>query len=747
MSPFEIIWEFVSSELKDTEFWPSIVVGAVIVLGLFWLLAKLKKWQYRVGAIAMTIGLIVAECNLLLKWRCASLYLLAGLLLVLPILCFFIPLSWNQYQLYRIKKLSKQQSYVEALELLNAIKPEWLATKQLRNYQRRRFFLLVNLGSIRKAKAYLEEICQKKGAFYHFSLHILAFRSGDLKTSFFEIQTAEDSEDLKDDPFLQFQVIMNHGVCYAAEKNYHLADEYYNKAIAFYNDHHLQDEDLLGTFYYNFAFNRLRLNPETASWQTALDEYQSKLDMKKTDAQIRMLNLRLDLLRQTEASRKVIDDLLQGAFSTITGGKLPIKNQVFFASSAARVAWAAQVNPIPCLKLLSDNISVIENLTANQRYHVYAELDILFHDFHGPSSDLFASLRNRASGYLRTEAESDLRQWQNSLPEEAVYARCDCLRKMAILCRKRMPYNRMSVVSFQQNAIRLYHDNELYLDELCTRQDVMDELLDECNRDEDYRPICIDEIRDQLSSAEKLLSQLAGHPALVESYIRLGCYCLDLDEYEQSLRYFRLFWNTGISVQNFAPWLRRYYATLLFYVRVILFDQAIKEAAVDKQLCSFGEDVQNWFNTYPQHDGVVDALLLGRFLSILVGKTKVWIPNGENEPKGHTWLWIPQLEINIDLTYPQFADDRLCRCMFFYKNRHPFEAGTSLTLQTSQQNSSLIFEGVAYSQLDNGLSAETKALLDTIYDFLCEHIPNDCPTMVEFTQLIKEFIEPVPIRM
>lgn len=746
MGPFEIIWEFVSSELENTELWPAVVVSAVIVLGLFWLLGKLEKWRYRFGAIAMAIGLIMAECNFLLEWQCTVLYLLAGLSFALPILYFFIVFSGNQYRLYRIKELCKQQSYVEALGLLNAIKPEQLVAKQLRNYQRRRFFLLVNLGSMRKARTYLEEICQGKGSFYHFSLHILAFRSGDLKNSFLEIQAAEDSDDLKEDPFLQFQIIMNHGVCYAAEKNYHLADEYYNRAIAFYNDHHFHDKDLLGTFYYNYAFNLLRLNPDTVAWQTALAECQAKLDMKKTDAQIRMLNLRLEFLRQTEAPREAINDLLQGAFRTITKSNLPIKNQVFFASSSARIAWAAQVNPIPCLKLLSSNISVIESLPANQRYLVYAELDILFHDFHGPSNDLFAPLRNRASGYMQTEAENDLRQWQNSLPEEAVYARCDCLKKIAILYRNRASYNCESVVSLQQNAIRLYHDNELYLDELLTRQDVMDELLDERNRDKDHRPVYINELREQLSLTEELLSQLTGHPALVESYIRLGCYCLDLDEYDQSLRYARLFWNTDISVQNFAPWLRRYYASLLFHVRVILFDQAIKKASADKRLCSFNEDVQNWFTSYPQHDGALDALLLGRFLSISIGKIKIWIPNGENEPIGHTWLWIPQLEINIDLTYPQFADDRLCQCMFFCRDRHPFEAGTSLTLQTSQQNSSLTFDGIAYSQLDYGLNAETKALVDTIYDLLCEYIPKDCPTMAEFTQLMKEFIDPVPIQ-
>lgn len=746
MNPFEIIWEFVASELQNTEFWTPAVVSAVIICGTFWLLPKFKRWRYRAGIAAMATGLLVAELKLLMNCNCGLLYLLAGLFILFPPVCFLILFLWNRCHFGKIRKACEQQSYIEALKLLNSIKSGWLTDKQLHNYKKRRFFLLVRLGSLRRARAYLEDICSEKGAFYHFSLHILAFFSGDLKTASQEIQLAEDDEDLKRDPFLQFQIMINHGVCYASEKNYHLADEYFRKAITFYDDRKLRDEELLATFYYNFAFNRLRLSPNTTDWKTALEECQSRLDMKKTNAQICMLNLRLELLRQTEAPREIIDELLQGAISTITGGKLPLKNQVLFASSAARVAWAARVNPIPCLKLLSGNLSVIESLPANQRYEVYAELDILFHDLHGPVNDSFAKLRDRASDYLKNEAESDLRQWRKELPEEAVYARCDCLKKMAALSRNRMSYVRDSVVSFQQNAIRLYHDNGLYLDELHAHQDIMDELLDERNRDEDYRPICVSEMREHLAMAETLLSQLTGHPSLVETYLRLGCYCLDLDEYEKSLSYVRLFWDANISVQNFAPWLRRYYAILLLYTRVILFDQAIKKASADKRLCTFRKDIQDWFATYPRHDGTLDTLLLGRFLSVPIGKTKVWIPTGENEPQGHTWLWIPGLELNIDLTYPQFADDRLCRCIFFHKNRHPFESGTSLTLRISQQQSPLIFEDVICSQIGHELTSEAKTLVDTIYDLLCGYIPRDCPAVEDFTQLMQEFITPVPIR-
>lgn len=746
MNPFEIIWEFAVSKLENTKFLFPAVIGAVIISGTLWLLPKLKRWRCRVGTFAIAVGLVIAEFNLLLKWNRGLLYCMAGFLVLFPLLCFVIPFLWNKWRLRKIQKVCKQQSYIEALEILNTVRTGWLTTKQLHNYQKRRFFLFVRLGSLRKARTYLEEICPEKGAFYHFALHILAYYSGDLKTSSSEIQIAEDCGDLKSDPFLQFQIIMNHGVCYAAEKNYHLADEYYRKAIAFYDGQRLRDEELLCTFYYNFAFNQLRLNPNTAAWRTALDECQSRLNLKKTDAQVLMLNLRLELLRQTEAPREIIDKLLQSAFSTITGSRLPLKNKVLFASSAARVAWAAQVNPFPCLKLLSDNLSVIDGLPADQRYQVYAQLDILFHDLYGPANDSFITLKSRASDYLKNEAESDLRQWQNGLPEEAIYARCDCLKKRAILSRNCILYDWDSVISFQKDAVQLYHDNKLYLDELHTRQDIMDELLDGRNRDEDYRLVCVDEMRDHLTRSEELLSQLAGHPALVETYIRLGCYSLDLDEYEKSLSYARLFWNTGISAQNFAPWVRRYYAILLFHVRVILFDRAIKEASEDKRLRTFNKDIQDWFATYPKHDGMLETLLLSRFLSIGMGKRKIWVPDGESEPQGHTWLWIPEFGWNIDLTYPQFTDDRLCRSLFFPANRHPFEAGTSLALQISRQKTGLIFESVLCSQVGQDLPEEAMALVDKIYNFLCNYIPQDCPTTEECIWLLQEFTRPIPIQ-
>ena len=750
MTPFEIIWEYLSGNLEYTDYWLPVVVCAVIVTVDLWGVPKLRQRRYQVGAAVMSLGLIVLEFDLLLKWNLPAAHIVSGALLIFPVLCFLVPLLWNKWQIQEIKELCGQRYYVKALEALDSMHTGWLTTKQVCDYQRTRFLALVYLGNLWKAAEYLERICPNKenqGAFYHFALHILAYHSGDLQTSFSEIKLAENSADVKNDLFLQFQIIMNYGVCYAAEQNYHLADEYFHKAISFYDEKKLRDKDLLVTYYYNVAYNRLRLSPSTTEWSEALDECQARLNMETTDAQISMLNLRLEMLRQTGASREVIDQLLRETFTAVLSKNLPLRNQVFFASSVVRVAWAAQVDPIPALKLLYDNIAIIENLPAQQRYHVYAELENVFRDLRGPSISRFATLKDRVSNYMAQDAECDLRQWQSELPEEAVYERCDCLKKMAVLHRRQGVYDYTQVVTFQQNAIRLYHDSRLYLEELRTHLDVIDELLDERNRDEDHRPSYMDEIRDHLASAEELYLMLDGHPALVDSYIRMGCYYLNVDEYEKGLDYMQLFRNADISVQNFAPWLRRYYATLLLHARAIMFDHAIRAAAEDKQVQTLARDVQNWFAAYPNHDGSLETTLLGRFMSVGVEKIKLWTPDRGPVPQGHFWLWMPPpFGLNIDLTYPQFVNDRLYRCIFFYGDRHPFEAGTSLTLQSVQKDCPFIFEGIAYTPLADAPDPETRQLVDTIYDFVCAHLPGDCPTIEECIQLFREFSEPVPIQ-
>lgn len=90
MVSFEIIWELLSSELKDTEFWPAIVGSTAIVIALGILLRKIKMIWRKVGAAAAALGLLAAWDGFCLKWHSLLCYHLAGLLFALSVLCFWL---------------------------------------------------------------------------------------------------------------------------------------------------------------------------------------------------------------------------------------------------------------------------------------------------------------------------------------------------------------------------------------------------------------------------------------------------------------------------------------------------------------------------------------------------------------------------------------------------------------------------------------------------------------------------------
>lgn len=97
-------------------------------------------------------------------------------------------------------------------------------------------------------------------------------------------------------------------------------------------------------------------------------------------------------------------------------------------------------------------------------------------------------------------------------------------------------------------------------------------------------------------------------------------------------------------------------------------------------------------------------------------------------------------EVQLNIAYRWFCgfelDDTIPNHSTFSKTR----------TRKWQQSSPLVFEGIACSQLEHGSSQEASALADTIYEFLCKHIPKDCPSMEEFTRMIGEFIEVIPIQ-
>lgn len=737
------------SWLKDTPYAIPLFLAAAFFTAAAWAARRLKKTNEKIGVFAMAVGASLGTVSRLPDWNRPALRLAAGVLICLPALLRLLMYLQVMCQLKKVDRLTDKRSQdcdnIAALRCLDGVRTGWMTARQLRQYQKSRLSLLIELGSLRKAGRYLEETVSKDDVLYHFVRHFLAFPYGNVREAEREIQLAEDVARQKTDPKLSVQIIINHGVCYAAQGKYQLADESFQKARKYYDDHHLKDKELLSNLYYNYTFNKTRIDGSGQAWRAAVDEYRALLDLSKVSDQLDLLNLRLELFQQVSASREEIDSMVHEAVQKIAGSGLPPRQRVLFAASAARVAWAARLDPNPCLKILHDETAVFASLSPAQRLHLFRQLDLLFKDLHGGIVERYAELKQTTERYQKTERGQDLEAWRASLPIDAVYARGNCLKDLTTFQKEKPEYDKTKVLSYLYDAIHLYGENDLRIEEHQTRLDVIDELYSSQNADENFRPKYMEEIREQLAAVEAVFpaSMEPPNPALFD--LRLSYYCLWLDEYEKAVKYYLRFKNDNTSIYNFAPWVRNQYTVILLAVRVLFFRDAIEKVRTSRDLSLKSREVQEWFRSFPAHDGVLDSMLLARHLRCPVVKTKLWMPDGGESPQSHTWLWIESLNLNIDLTYPQYANDDLHTCVFFHMDRHPFESGSSLALRSMEQDSGMRFETGAHTLLEEHLTPDGRKVLNEVYDLVVSQLPADCPTHEEFLKLFQETYMPVPM--
>jgi tetratricopeptide (TPR) repeat protein len=204
-----------------------------------------------------------------------------------------------------------------------------------------------------------------------------------------EIKSAEEMCTADTDSLTHLQILLNRGVSHVSMKNYKLADDYFYKAAEYYKNHRMQDKELLAVLYYNYVFNKARLGGD--EWKDVLEEYKSYLNLKKVNDCISYFNIRIELLRQTNTDRTIIEKAVQESFALIMNCEFPKENKCIFVSSVARVVWSARINPAVCLDTMTCNLETLRNLPMPARYNAFKNIDLLFMDLHGNIAELHIS--------------------------------------------------------------------------------------------------------------------------------------------------------------------------------------------------------------------------------------------------------------------------------------------------------------------------------------------------------------------
>lgn len=740
---------------KDTVYKLPTLAAVAILLGCVLFIRYLINRRYPVHIVMatafVTIGVVILDFNILL-YNSILLYSFAGLLICIPVVISIFKVFSIQRNLKKVKQLadSKNIHYniVAAWKLLQSLSPKNMIPKRRKDYKRYRIFLLIKLGNISAVDVIIDAFKGDK-AYYHLMQYIKYYSMGKITEAAKEIKSAEEVCTADSDPILYVQILTNRGVSHVCMMNYKLADDYFYKAAEYYKKYKIKDKELMETIYYNYAFNKASMGDDV--WQEVLKEYKSFLDLKGLNDCISYFNIKMELLRQTGAKRVVIEKTVQESFLQIMKFKFSRGRKCIFVSSVVRMAWSARINPSEYLNALTENLETLKDLPMPARYNALKDIDLMFKDLHGGITEIHDELGKTANYYMINQAVDDLESYRKNLPEEAVLEKCFCYMEAAGLQKRfSRAYDSSKVLSYLKNAIALYHENFLFVDEHICRMAVMDELCGSENLDNDYKLANPEEMRNQLNAIETFLPYLVEHNVLAEFCLRLSFYCMHLDDYDKCVVYYNKFKKTRVSLKHFAPWLHRYHMITSFTVRAIYFMKAIEKAKESKKLVVYVSEVQEWFKTYPNHDGKLASMLLGQFFGYVRAiplKQKTWIEpisNNGNSPRSHLWLWMDVFHLNIDITYTQYVGDKHQNCIFYQGDRHPLEANESYKIIADGMATGLLFKGAIlmwFSKED--FPSEQKKIYDSIYSIITSHVDSECPTLERLAELHEDIMLPV----
>lgn len=619
----------VLEEIIKTVFGANWLVPAVIIIitvALIGFVCKRSLPQYIKACLTValsSISLLLLLCYFLLtdypnclpmadkiQWGLAFIAVIS----IITLLVLYIKID-NQLRIV-IKNTESDGNRIVAWKELQTIKVSNLAPWQKKVYDKRRLYLRVFLGNTCGAEAELEQYKDDK-PFYHYMKAIILNFKGKHKAEYDEMKLAEDSCNGDTDPLLHFQIIANRGVAYVIAGQFALADDYYKKAIAFAKTADLKDPDLWLNIYYNYVFNLTRLKPDITLQKCldVLEDVKQHIDIEDPKQYIGLSNIIIELMRQKNAKRAELDDVINSDFEYFVNLDLSETEKCIFEATSARMVCAGRLTPEAVVERLSKDIDLFMKLPMPERYRCFKEIDYMFKDLRGKVVERNEKIRDTAQWYIVNQAIHDIDEYRATLPSEAVYEICYCFKERAGLLKyKPDQYEWKEFLKSMRSAQQLYKENDLLADAVLRYLDIMDEATSELNIDAEFKPVHMDVMQNALQEIEKVLPQLAEHPILYEIYLRLSVYCLAMDDVSRSKKYYRKYRMLGeFSINHFAPWLRGKYSIISLVMLVIGYIETVDKIA-GKNLSAEIPLVQDWFKGFHDRNGYFESLVFGKVL-------------------------------------------------------------------------------------------------------------------------------------
>lgn len=648
-----------------------------------------------------------------------------------------------------------EHNLIEAWNCLEKLAPSKMTKKQKKTYERYKLFLRAQMGSFHANELEIDKWREEGKEITAFQ-HLLQFfqyqRTGHIELANEHIRQAEALCNADTDVNIRSQILINRGVAYVLTKAYKDAEDSFEKAIHFCEENNMQTPELWIILYYNYIFNKTRLNPNMtiAQWKSELEALQEHLDMDQPQDYIAYQNMELELLRQTGADRKQLEENVHSTLEHIRNSDMPDTNRCRFEASMARIIWCSRLNPTYVLQGLQSDRALIKQLPMPARYQCYKEIQLFFTDLRGTIVEQYRDLHKDAAEYMDQQALKDLEEYRKSLPQEAVYERCFCFQEGAGL-QKNHPqtYRWEHVEEDLANACHLYKENGLELEELKCKLGMIDEGCHFLNQNQYGKLTYRNRMQQLMDEVEKGLPMLEEHPVINEIAIRMSFYAYRLDDYERCKKYYEEYCRTRhlVSIEQYAPWMHSYYMSVCFAVRVLYILDTISNMQQTNEFLLAKESVKEIIKRFlielTEKEYVILGVLLG-FINLVALKRFTWNDQSDGSEKAHIWLVFPDFGWEIDAAYNNIARNDENNKIFFALGQHPLENGRSRFANEKKAQGALNYQAVQIGTfgLENFSDREQEEMLE-VCDMLEKHLPNVCPTMEELVWAYNDVKAPV----
>ena len=594
---------------------------------------------------------------------------------------------------------------IERYRRLMEIRQDRLTPKEQKLWKKRLYFTYYEMGSLKQAETLMRETEPEDSPRFLMVQSILKENAGDLKGAQELMQKAwGDSSVRTEDHSLWVQILNNLGRTYRISGNFRESLTYYKQAV---DELRLPEEEKLAeSVYTNYIFTLSLLHYSWEAIEEALKEYESRLDLTKPENRGVCMNLRITAAKQC-GRPDIWKRLIEDGFDEIMTMALPEEQRLIFEATSLRLAYTGGVNYIAPLDAIRKDLNSFFKLKMPARYLMIKEIHILFRAESGiPPQilDLYGEVGAAASSYIREQAVSDIRQYLDSLPAEAVAERCTMQTELAGIMRYQKEYSLEKCRELLLSVRDTYETNGLLLDAARVSIHLADEHFAAVNLDKDLMPKARESLKEAMQYAERLVERMQLHPEIAEVFAQIAWMYVRLHQYESSTKYISLYQKMELSEMHFAPWFRSQMTAVQLIDRVLRRKRRIEELCGNpERMQDLSPQAREWLRQYPKVNSLDMTLLWGGLLGMetVFIKYRLWMgvtPNGVGM-KVHHWLCIPEILdekqriaatlLELDMAYLNLEETNEER-MLFLPGLHPLESGRSVRLRKDQEAAQMV---------------------------------------------------------